>query len=129
MPRSIQQPLPPMELRKTEQDDPAFRTSEQDESVLRKAEREASQLFDQACEMAGLENKEIAHLLGVSVSLVEKWRSTEQRGGPSFVQMLLLPTSFHFALHKVMNRRHGYGREALREIIESLGTLSMVVER
>lgn len=116
------------------QPEPVFRNSEQDDSVLRKAEQEASQLFDQACEIAGLQNKEIAHLLSslgcqVSVSLVEKWRSTEQRGCPSFVQMLLLPLSFHFALHKVMNRRHGYGREALRDILESLGTLAMVVER
>src|SRR5688572_7529087 len=79
-------------FRKSEQPIPAstetasaFRTSEPQDAALGNAEQLAAELLDEAFTRAGLENKEIAHLCGVSVSLVEKWRSREARGCPSLV--------------------------------------------
>ena len=116
-----------MPLRSSEQGSGAFRKSEQaDESP---AEQLAAELLDQALIDCGLSNKEVAHLCGVSVSLVEKWRSAEQRGAPSFVQLLLLPPSFHLALHRAMNRRFGFGRAALAQLLEAAGDLALAVER
>jgi DNA-binding transcriptional regulator YiaG len=120
------QPLP---LRTSEQLKVGLRTSEPETVVLGKAEQLAAELLNDAFDRAQLENKEIAHLCGVSVSLVEKWRSREARGCPSFVQMLLLPPSFHIALHRSMNERFGFARQALRDLLESAGTLAMVLEK
>jgi hypothetical protein len=135
-----QRNLPPMELRDPEQPDLAFRTSEQDapvagtfrnseqdELALRESEQFAAHLLDVAFRDAGLENKDVAFFCGVSTSLVEKWRSTEQRGCPSFVQMLLLPPAFHIALHRRLNKRYGFGRSALKQLLDAAGDLAMVV--
>jgi len=86
----------------------------------------AARWFDEALTRAGLESKEVAHLLGVSVSLVDKWRSTNEQRCPSFVQMLCLPPRFHFELHRVMNRHFGFGRAALARVIEAAGDLAAV---
>lgn len=126
-PAHSQLSLPPVPLRNSEQSEAVFRNSEQDDPVFRKAEQDASELFDRACTLARLENKEVAHLCEVSVSLVEKWRSREARGCPSLVQMLLLPPAFHLALHKVMNRRFGFGRAALVQLLEAAGALAGLV--
>lgn len=121
--------LPPMPVGKTEPSDAAFRKSEQADGPLGKSEQLAAELLDEAFGCAGLANKETAHLCGVSVSMVEKWRSSEARGCPSFVQLLLLPPSFHIALHKSMNKRFGFGRAAMADLLEAVGSLAMVVER
>lgn len=126
--------LPPVEVRGSEQDRPAFRKSEQDAATFRTTEQDdvdglAASLFDEALTAAALTNKEVAHLLGVSVSLVEKMRSTEARGCPSFVQMLRLPPAFHLELHRAMNRRFGFGRQLLRRILDDLSDLAVVTER
>lgn len=120
-----QRSLPPMELRDSERPQPSFRNSEQAEAALSESEQGAARIFDQAVEAAGLTNKDVAHLCGVSVSLVEKWRSTEQRGAPSFVQMLMLPPSFHWHLHRALNRRFGFGKAALSQVLEGLGMLAV----
>lgn len=108
----------------------AFRKSEDGGYVL------ASELFDAA--MAVLEhpdrkgtrlnNKDVADLCGVSESLVHKWRSSDQRACPSFAQMLCLPPAFHLELHRAMNRRFGFGRAALAQLLEAAGALALFVE-
>lgn len=116
-------------LRKSEpqsNSDAMFRNTEPSADACGKAEHIAAELLDDAFTRAGLTNKEIAHLCGVSVSLVEKWRSTEARGCPSFVQMLLLPPVFHLSLHKAMNARFGYARAALLDLIEAAGALAVL---
>jgi len=110
--------LPPTEVASSEQRTETFGSSE----------RLAAQFLNEAFLAAGLDTKEIAHLCGVSVSLVEKWRDVNARGCPSFVQMLLLPPSFHLALHRVMNRRFGFGKQALRDLLESAGALALALE-
>jgi hypothetical protein len=95
--------------------------------ALRESEQFAAHLLDVAFRDAGLENKDVAFFCGVSTSLVEKWRSTEQRGCPSFVQMLLLPPAFHIALHRRLNKRYGFGRSALKQLLDAAGDLAMVV--
>ncbi len=118
-----------MPLGKSEPSDTPFRKSEQPNEAFGKSEQVAAELLNEAFDRASLDNKEIAHLCGVSVSLVEKWRSTESRGCPSFVQMLMLPASFHLALHKAMNRKFGFWRAAIADVIEAVGSLALVVER
>lgn len=114
--------LSPMEVRKSERDEPAFRKSEH--------EAQAARFFDIACMAAHLESKEIAFLCGdISVSLVDKWRSPESRGCPSFAQLLMLPARFHIELHRAMNAKFGFGRQALRDLLEAAGTLALVTER
>ena len=86
-----QRPLPVMEVPKSEQPTGVFRKSESGnaagESSLDQAYIDASALFDAAVIVAGLRNPEIAHLCGVSESLVQKWRSRDTRACPSFVQI------------------------------------------
>lgn len=107
-------------VRSSEQLKVPFRSSEQaGPDVL------AAELFDQACRAAGLENKDVAHLCGVSVSLVEKWRQKDTRGCPSFLQMLLLPPGFHVALHRAMNAQFGFGRAALLDLLDAVGRLAV----
>ncbi len=118
-----------MELRGSEHREAAFRNSEQDTEALGKSEQLAALLLGEALDAALLSNKEVAHACGVSVSLVEKWRSTEARGCPSFVQMLCLPPKFHLELHRAMNKRFGFGRQLLGRLLEDIADLALVVER
>lgn len=120
--------LPPMELRDSEQVPAAFRNSEQPDQVFGKSEQNAAALLNVAFAQAGLENKDIAHLCGVSVSLVEKWRAADSRGCPSFAQLLMLPPAFHIELHRVMNKRFGFGRAALQRLTDAMADLALVVE-
>lgn len=122
-------------FRKPEQStavDTAFRTSEQDAEPFRKPEDDgyglASVLFDEALKGSGLTNQEVAFLVTVSESLVQKWRSAESRACPSFAQLLRLPPSFHIALHRVMNKRYGFGRAALRDLLEAAGSIAALAE-
>lgn len=133
MARSDSQPRgAALPVRSSEQLKASFRTSEQQPETFGNAEQNAdvlaSELFDHACKATGLENKDIAHLCGVSVSLVEKWRSRETRGCPSFIQMLLLPPAFHIALHRAMNQRMGFGRAALQRLMDAASDLALVIE-
>lgn len=91
-------------------------------------EQAAAELLHAAITAATLTNQEVAHLCGVSENLVEKWRSTHSRGCPSFAQMLCLPPRFHWELHRAMNRRYGFGRQALLELLAAAGSLAMVIE-
>lgn len=144
--KRLQGSLPPMLLEKSEQEHPSFRMSEQRssgagqrESTFRYSEHEpdacgnpeqlASQLFDEALTAARLTTKEVAHLLGISESLVQKMRSSESRGCPSFVQMLRLPPVFHLELHRAMNRRFGFGRAAIARLLDAVGDLAIITER
>lgn len=128
MPSSVERPLPPMEVRTSEQARATLRTSEHEPDECGTPERLASDLFDEALTAAGLTTQEVAHILGVSESLVQKMRSRDSRGCPSFVQMLRLPPAFHLELHRAMNRRFGFGRAALRRLIETVGDLAVVIE-
>ena len=123
-----QMPLPPMELRGSERPGPSFRNSEQHDQACGKSEQIAADVLNAAFQNARLDNKEIAHLCGVSVSLVEKWRSTEARGCPSFAQLLMLPASFHIELHRALNKRFGFGRAALNRLTDAMADLALVVE-
>ena len=121
--------LGPLELRGSEPQGSTFRSSEPNSEALGSSEQLAAELLHAAFKRAGLDNKDIAHLCGVSQSLVEKWRSTEARGCPSFVQMLCLPPSFHISLHREMNARFGFGRAALARLIGAAEDLALVMEK
>jgi transcriptional regulator with XRE-family HTH domain len=123
----------PLPLRSSERD--ALRHAEQDrrEEERRLAEQITADLLDGAITAAGLDNKEVAYVLGVSRSLVEKWRSKDQRGSPSFLQLWDLGTvhpPFAFELHRAINKRCSrLGLQALARIITDLGALAMAVSR
>jgi hypothetical protein len=108
--------------------DASFRSSEQPTDALSESEQRAARLLDAAFSDPNvrLTNKEIAHLCRVSESLVEKWRSTTARGCPSYVQMLLLPPAFWWALNKAMNKEFGYARAALIDLIDAAGALAVL---
>jgi hypothetical protein len=84
----------------------------------------AAKLFDEALSAAGLDSKVVAHLVGVSISLVDKWRSPNEERSPSLAQLLSLPFAFHLELHRAMNRHFGFGRAALRRLIDAVGELA-----
>lgn len=138
---NVQLNLPPTEVRRSEPREPSFRepepssagrasfrNSEQNEAALGNSEHIAADVLNTAFQNARLDNKEIAHLCGVSVSLVEKWRSTEARGCPSFAQLLMLPPAFHIELHRALNKRFGFGRAALNRLTDAMADLALVVE-
>lgn len=119
----------PAEVRNSEEAQPVLRSSEDDATTPDSIHEISASLFDDACKGARLTNKEVSFLWKCSVSNVEKMRLVGTRTCPSLVQLLLLPPRFHYEFHKAMNKRYGYGRAALREVLEALGTLALVTER
>jgi hypothetical protein len=103
------------------------------DDALRVAEQVTAELIDAAFTAARLENKVAAADLGKSVSLIEKWRSAEQIGSPSFVQLWMLGTlhpQFGFELNRAINKRCGsLTRQALASIIADLGAIAAAVGR
>lgn len=117
--------LPPSLLTKDSQPETPRTNCSQDPQV------EAAQRFDEALTRAGLSSKEVATVLGVSDSLVNRWRSPNYRETPSFIQVCCLEMqsfSFALALHRVNSRRHGFGRAALSRLLEAAGDLATVGE-
>lgn len=98
---------------------------QQPEVETSEADALAARLFDEALIAAQISSQEAAHLFGVSESLVRKMRSPNSRERVSFAQMLRLPPAFHIALHRVMNRRFGFGRAALARLLEAAGELGL----
>jgi hypothetical protein len=104
------------------------KVSQDQELTPDQAEILTAQLFDGALTLAKISSKEVAILLGVGTPLVSKWRSPEYREQPSFAQMLRLPVTFHIALHREMNRRFGFGRAAIKRLLDAVGDLMAVSE-
>jgi hypothetical protein len=122
----------PAPLRNSERD--AFRRAEQerDDEERRLCEQIAAEVLDRALKAAGLDSKQVAFDLRISVSLVDKWRSPEQRGAPSTRQLVLLglkQQKFGFHLHREMNRYFGFGRKYLAHALDDIGALALSVER
>lgn len=114
--------LPPTLLTNHSQDGAVRTNCSQGPEVM------AAQLFDGALADAKLTSKEVAALLGVSESMVNRMRSANYRERISFPQMLLLPPAFHIALHRQMNRQFGFGRAALARLLGAVEDLALVVE-
>lgn len=120
-PHKHQLNLPPTPLQSLSQDADSRKKVSQ-------ADIDAAQLLDAALEAAGISSKEVSILAGVSESLVSRWRSGNYTEAPSFAQMLLMPPSFHIALHRQMNRKFGFGRAALARLLGAVEDLAMCVE-
>lgn len=119
MKKSLQQPLPPMELQNVSQPTTARKIVTQPDPVAI-----ASQLFDEAVTLSGLSANSIAITLQVSESLVSRWRSTRQRELPSYGQLVALPVEFQAALQQVHNRRFQFGQAALRRLLTAIGDVA-----
>lgn len=114
--------LPPTLLTNHSQDEPLRTNCSHEPEAL------SAQLVDEAITEARLTSQEVAHLTGVSESLVNRWRSANYRECPSFTQLLRLPPAFHFELHRAMNRRFGFGRLLLRRLLDDVADLALVTE-
>jgi hypothetical protein len=113
--------LPPTLLTNHSQQESVRTTCSQEPEVL------SAQLLDAALKDAHITSYEVGQLVGVSESLVTRWRSPHHRECPSFVQLLKLPPSFHFELHRAMNRHYGFGRQLLARVLEDLGAVALAV--
>lgn len=112
-----------MEVRSSERDDLAFRKAE---CTLEQAYIASAQLFDAAMVGAKMRNQDVAGILDVSESLVQKWRSPEARVCPSHVQMLQLPLTWHIAHWRAMSKRYGLGRAMLRRVLDAVGDFALL---
>lgn len=123
--------LPPTGLPNREQGSGLLSKSEQGPDVppVGEADAAAARLFDEVLTAAKLSSQEVAHLLGVSESLVRKMRSPNARERVALSHLLQLPLSFHLEFHRAMNRRSGLGRQLLRGVLDALGDLAVVLER
>jgi len=119
-----------MEVRNSDASSASVRNSDDSHGLVRIADAPgvSASLFDQAIAKAGIERKEVAALIGVSTSLVDKWCDVNADRSPSFAQMLCLPLSFHLALNKVMNRRFGFWRAVARDLFETVGQFAASLE-
>lgn len=127
--------LPPLPVvKETQQDSP--RANHTPANVSRAkgtqqpdADEMSAELFDTALTAASVTTAEAAFLLGISESLVRRMRSKDSRERVSFAQLLRLPPAFHLELHRAMNARYGYGRQALLDALDALGRIALVMER
>lgn len=87
----------------------------------------ASVVFDMACIRFGEKDESLALTLGVSRSLVSRWRSPEHREVPSLAQVVALGPEFQRLFLKELSKFHGFGRLALLDLVESLGELAEAV--
>lgn len=118
--------LGPIELENVSPSEPLRNVISQDVDLTsEQADVIAAQLFDEALKNARIPSSFVAAHLGVSESLVSRWRSPNYREQPSFAQMLRLPFSFQLGLHRAMNARFGFGRAALRDLLDAAGLLAV----
>jgi hypothetical protein len=121
----------PLPLRNSEcrTDDAAFVNDEK----FRSAERFTAEVLDAAFKSSRLENKQAADTLGKSASLIEKWRSAEQCGSPSIVQLVVLGKEhpeFGSAVMRGFCKRCGrLVMQALSNVICDLGVIAAAVGR
>jgi hypothetical protein len=87
----------------------------------------ASVVFDLAAIRFGEKDEALALTLGVSRSLVSRWRSPEHREVPSLAQVMTLGPEFQRLFVKELSKFHGFGRLALLDLVESLGELASAV--
>lgn len=122
MPKHSQLSLGPLPLANETQAEPARPQSTHEADAL------AADLFDGALLSADppLSTADVAYRLDISESLVRRMRSRDARERVSYAQMLRLPPSFHLALHKLTDRHFGFGRAALRDLLDAAGRLAVV---
>lgn len=126
MPKHSQLNLPPVELK-----DVSLRAtvrnlvSQPVELTAEQAELLAAEVFDEALTAAGIGTEQAGLIIGVSKGLVSKWRSKAYRERPSYAQMLRLPATFHLAMNRIVSRRFGFARAALRTLMDAAGDLAV----
>jgi len=97
------------------------------------AQELAAHTFDDAVEGARLTNQVIAFELGISESLVGRWRNPAARESPSIVQLQQIGQMpdvgpvFLCEVNKACTRRNGLGRRVLRSLLDSVGDLAVAV--
>lgn len=132
-PHQSQMPLPPMEVRNSDQSTSVVRKSDQEREAVRTSDREAAEakaavMFSRALEAASITRDEAGYLMGgISRSLVDKMCSPTERQCPSLVQFLLLPPQFHIALIQELDNHFGLGRAVLARVQQAVGTLALLV--
>lgn len=87
----------------------------------------ASVVFDAAAIRFGQKNAALAITLGVSESLISRWRNPEHREVPSLVQVIALGADFQRLFVKEQSKFYGFGRKALLDLVDAVGELSVAV--
>lgn len=84
-------------------------------------------VLDEAVIAAGMTNKGIAMELGISESIVARWRSPHARECPSLLQVTKLGPDFQRLMHRGFARRYGWRRKALLDLAAAMGDLAEAV--
>lgn len=89
-------------------------------------EMQLSVVFDMACiRMWGAgAGKQVALSLGVSASLVSRWRSPDQRELPSTVQLVALGPDFLRIYNREQAKFYGFDKRALMDLLQSAAELA-----
>lgn len=127
-----QRSLPPMEVRRSEQDpsllrnqehsSESFLESEQPDGVLSSKEQwiaDSSLFYDRCLRKAGIERKAIADLFGfTSVSVVDKWCNPNDRSCPSSWQLFAHPVSYHIAVRELQMEQVEFRRALAQRLLD-----------
>lgn len=124
MPAQSARQLPAAPLRNLKVETPSLRIPKADEFTCEQALEMAAEIFDESCIRAGLNNKFIAQHLGVSDSLVARWRLPHTKDRATVAQMLRLPGFFLLALHKVLGQRFGARKAAMAALLDAVADLA-----
>ena len=87
----------------------------------------ASVIFDMACIRFGEKDEALAITVGVSRSMVTRWRDLDAREVPNTAQIAALGEDFNRIYGKVRNRFYGFGKRALIDLLDSVGELAEAV--
>lgn len=71
--------------------------------------------------------KQLAIHLDVSESLISRWRKPEHRERPSYVQVMSFPPALLLVMNRIVNRRFGFVRAALLNLVDAAGDLAIAV--
>lgn len=84
----------------------------------------AAVCLDEARIACGLEPKELASHFGLSESVIHRWMNVNARECPSQSQLTSLGSEFMRQLTKSYDRRFGWGRKALLDVVTAMGALA-----
>lgn len=105
--------LPPCEVRNSD-------NGPTDRSVF------ASRVFHLSLVAAEMTNQEVAYVVGVSESLVQKWRSQNDRQVPSLAHLVQLPPRFWIEMWCLLNDRLGLRDAAVERVAAALADLKLL---
>jgi len=114
-----------------------IRTSDPRNAAVRKSESDLDTFYETAAKLLtqafnhprhGITRDEVAHLLGVSRNLVDRWCNPAEHSCPSQVQLLRLPVSFQLAYRSALDQHFGHRGEAFKRLADFAGYFALELE-